>query len=86
MTEKKRQSNTPSRLAPHACSGIANPLNMTAISGARCNRIAIDAYRCVRESRKSHAAYLTPLRCHAAPTQTLLIRIKTVPNEFYAPR
>ncbi len=67
MTEKKRQGNTPSRLAPHARNGIANPLNMAAISGARCNRIAIDTYRFVRESRKSHAAYLAHLRRPAEP-------------------
>ena len=48
-------------LAPHARNGIANPLNMAAISGARCNRIAIDAHRCVRESRKSHAGYFPSL-------------------------
>ena len=48
-------------LAPHARNGIANPLNMAAISGARCNRIAIGTHRCVRESRKSHAGYFPSL-------------------------
>ena len=40
---------------------MVTPLNIAAFTGARCNRIAIDAHRCVKESRKSHAGYFPSL-------------------------
>ena len=75
MTEKKGRAI---RLAPHARDGIANPLNMAATSGARCNRIAIDTYKRVRESRKSHAAHLPHPRRPAEDHLSLFAKKETL--------
>lgn len=68
----------PNRLASHAPNGIANPLNMAAISGARCNRIAIDTHRYVIESRKSHAAYFPHPRRPAEDHLSLFTKKETL--------
>ena len=50
-------------LAPHARRHMATPLNIAAFSGARCNRIAIDAHSVVGAARdldQATAAKLGP--------------------------